>query len=80
MESFLLLVGTWARQHPEQIEAIIPIAIALAGAIGAFLPDNKKQINKDFQIDNSELEPNLNQNNTSDKEIEESTNSGWGDK
>lgn len=35
----LLVGGTWAQQHPEQINYIIPLAVALAGLIGSLLPD-----------------------------------------
>lgn len=38
----MLLAGTWAHAHPDQVEAIIPIALAIVGSIGAFLPDNHK--------------------------------------
>lgn len=35
----LLATGSWGLTHPEQIESIIPLGIALAGLVGAFLPD-----------------------------------------
>lgn len=35
----LLVGGSWAAAHPEFIAAAVPVCIALAGAIGSFLPD-----------------------------------------
>ncbi len=40
----MLVAGGWATKNPEQAEAIIPIAIALTGAIGAFIPDKRKPV------------------------------------
>lgn len=35
----LLVGGSSAAAHPELVAAIVPVCIALAGAIGSFLPD-----------------------------------------
>lgn len=35
----LLVGGSWAAAHPEIVSAIVPVCLALAGAIGSFLPD-----------------------------------------
>ena len=35
----LLIVGTWASAHPEIVSALVPICLALAGAIGTLFPD-----------------------------------------
>lgn len=40
----LLVGGGWARSNPEQVEAIIPITLAIAGAVGAFMPDMTKSV------------------------------------
>lgn len=72
--------GAWARQNPEQMEAIIPIAIAIAGAVGAFLPDNRKPVIEDNQgTQTDEDNPKPSRYHTPPKELEEPT-SGWGDK
>lgn len=47
-----LIGGAWAIKYPDQVEAIIPIAIAISGLVGSFFPDiigkqpNKKQDEK----------------------------------
>lgn len=41
----MLVAGSWAHQHPEQVEAVIPIALAIIGSIGAFLPDGHQDKN-----------------------------------
>jgi len=38
--NFILLVGgSWAIAHPTQVEALLPVCVALAGFVGSFLPD-----------------------------------------
>lgn len=38
--SLILLVGgTWASAHPDIVSALVPICLALAGAIGTLFPD-----------------------------------------
>lgn len=70
----MLFAGTWATRHPEQVEAVIPIAIAIAGSVGVFLPDKKTIKTKNDQ----DTPVNLTVEN---KEIEaEETTEGWGDK
>lgn len=75
----MLVAGGWATSNPEQVEAILPIAIALSGAIGAFLPDKKKLVttmdspsNQDRRVEPYQQTPN------EDYAVE--SNSGWGDK
>lgn len=35
----LLIGGTWASAHPEIVSALVPICLALAGAMGTLFPD-----------------------------------------
>lgn len=69
----MLVGGGWAHQHPDQAEAIIPIAIALAGAIGAFLPDKKKPAEQNKPQPDTKSE-------SAEEKTEEEPSSGWGDK
>lgn len=72
----MLVAGSWAHQHPDQAESIIPVAIALAGAIGAFLPDKKKPaVQEDSQDDSA---PIIKKPAPQEETVEPS--SGWGDK
>ena len=47
-----LVGGAWAIKHPDQVEAIIPIVVAISGLLGSFFPDiigkqpNEKQDEK----------------------------------
>lgn len=83
----MLAAGTWAIKNPTQMEAIIPVAIAIVGAIGSFMPDQntKKSIPDTEQPELPEpvkippmpdVKP--------PKEIADNTDntptSGWGDK
>lgn len=76
----MLVAGTWATQHPEQAEAIIPIALAIVGSIGAFMPDksqrNVAQDSKDYQ---DSIKPS-NKPTPPKEEPEEEPSSGWGDR
>lgn len=82
----MLIAGTWATQHPEQAEAIIPIAIAIVGSIGAFLPDKKtpavesdvQEYQGDYSYDEA---PKPAVKRVPQKEPSEvQPSSGWGDK
>lgn len=75
----MLVAGGWATQHPEQAEAIIPIAIAVAGAIGTFLPDKKKPIAAIDSPSNGDSEVLARKQPPVEEEVAEPT-SGWGDK
>lgn len=35
----LLVGGSWAAAHPDLVSAIVPVCVAVAGAIGTLLPD-----------------------------------------
>lgn len=72
----MLVAGGWAQQHPDQAEAIIPVAIALAGAVGAFLPDKKKPVVQEDSQDDSA--PIIKKPAPQEETVEPS--SGWGDK
>ena len=72
----MLVAGSWAQQHPDQAEAIIPVAIALAGAMGAFLPDKKKPV---VQEDSQDDSAPITKKPVPQEETEEPS-SGWGDK
>jgi|PlaIllAssembly_1097288.scaffolds.fasta_scaffold00009_20 hypothetical protein len=81
----MLIAGTWATQHPEQAEAIIPIAIAIVGSIGAFLPDNKNTAAENAEIEYQEDNPDDNHRTKPvtrrvPYEEPEEPSSGWGDK
>jgi hypothetical protein len=82
----MLIAGTWATQHPQQIEAIIPIALAIVGSIGAFIPDKRQsdiaQDSKDYKKSVSDAQV-LSKNESLEKSEENSdtpSSSGWGDK
>lgn len=75
----MLVAGGWATKNPEQAEAIIPIAIALAGAIGAFLPDKKKPVAAIDSPSNGDSEALVRKQPPVEEEVVEPT-SGWGDK
>lgn len=72
----MLVAGGWAHQYPDQVEAVIPVAIALVGAIGAFLPDKKKPVVQEDSQDDSA--PIIKKPAPQKETVEPS--SGWGDK
>lgn len=77
-----LITGGWTSLNPEQIEAIIPIALAIVGAIGVFLPDKKlNSISVDEEIEEekktkSKKTPSF----KSEASKQDNEESGWGDK
>lgn len=73
----MLVAGGWATQNPEQAEAIIPIAIALAGATGAFMPDKKMPAAIDSPS-NGDSEALVRKQPPVEEDAEPT--SGWGDK
>lgn len=36
----MLIGGTWATEHPDQVALIVPVCMAVVGLIGSFLPDS----------------------------------------
>lgn len=72
-----LITGGWTTLNPEQIEAIIPIALAIVGAIGVFLPDKNK---KWVLTETDEPKESDEQPKSPPSFKEEKDESGWGDK
>ena len=78
----MLIAGTWAIKNPTQMEAIIPVAIAIVGAIGSFTPDKRQsdiaQDSKDYKKSVSDAQA-LSKNESLENSDTPSS-SGWGDK
>lgn len=74
----MLVTGGWAAKNPEQAEAIIPIAIALVGAIGAFIPDKRKPAATIDSPSNADSEALVRKQPPVEEDVEPT--SGWGDK
>ncbi len=82
----MLVAGAWASQHSEQVDAIIPIALAIVGSIGAFLSDNKNTAAENTEIeyqgdhpyDNNRTKPVTRR--VPNQEQPEEPSSGFGDK
>ena len=80
----MLVGGTWAQQHPDQAEAIIPIAIAIAGSIGVFFPDKSQ---KNIDSDSNDYKKSVTDEQDSSKKAlplpkdsDIPPSSGWSDK
>lgn len=72
----MLIAGGWATRNPDQLDAIIPVAMAIVGAVGAFIPDKKlNSISVDEEIE-EEKTPSF----KSESSKQDNKESGWGDK
>ena len=51
----MLIAGGWATRNPDQLDAIIPVAMAIVGAVGAFIPDKNTTIKKETDDESSNI-------------------------